>query len=58
MVVLGDAHHVADDLQRQRTGQLGDQLARAVRMVGDHRRHQPAGAVAHRVLDAGDAPAG
>ena len=39
MVLLGDAHHVADDLQRQRAGQLGDHLAR------------PSGCVSIIVLD-------
>ena len=56
MVFLGDAHHVADDLQRQRTGQFGDDVARAVRMVGDHRRDQLMGALTNRVLGAGHHP--
>ena len=31
VVLVGDAHHVADHLQRQRTGQLGDQFGRCRR---------------------------
>ena len=38
MVVFGDAHHVADDLQRQGAGQVSDDLALAVGMVLHHRR--------------------
>ena len=56
MVFLGDAHHVADDLQRQWTGQFGDDVALAVRMVGQHRRNQLMGALANRVLGAGHHP--
>ena len=54
VVLFGDAHHVADDLQRQRARQRRHELAGAVGMVGDHRVHQPAGPLAHRVLDPGD----
>ena len=53
MVLLGDPHHVADDLQRQRPGQLADRLAVAVGMSGDHRGDQSVGPLAHRCLDAG-----
>ena len=52
MVLLGDAHHVADDLQRQRPGELADQIGLPVGMIGDHRLHQPVGPLAHRRLDA------
>ena len=51
-VLLRDAHHVADDLQRQRTGYLVDEVGVRVAMVGGHVRHEPARAVVHTVLDA------
>ena len=40
VVLFGNAHHVADDLQGQRAGQLRDQLAVAVGVLLDHRRDQ------------------
>ncbi len=56
MVGFGDAHHVADDLQRQGAGQVGDDLALTVGMVLHHRGHQPPGPVAHGILDEGQHP--
>ena len=53
MVLVGDAHHVADHLQWQRSGEFGHQLALAVGMVGDQVRDQPPRPVAHRLLSAG-----
>ena len=53
MVGFGDAHQVADDLQGEGTGQIGDDLALAVGMVLHHRGHQAAGPVAHRILEEG-----
>ena len=52
-VLLRDAHHVADDLQRQQTRSLGDEVGSRVGMAGDHVRHDSAGPVAHALLDAG-----
>ena len=54
LVFFRDAHHVADDLQRQQAGNLGDEVGLAVWMVGDHVRDDRAGPVAHAVFDAGD----
>ena len=56
MVVFGDAHHVADDLQRQGTGQVSDDLALAIGMVLHHRGDQALGPVAHRILDESQHP--
>ena len=56
MVFLGNAHHVADDLQGEWTGQFGHHFALSVWMVLHHRRHQPAGALANRLLGAGHHP--
>ena len=53
MVFLGNPHHVADDLQRQRPGELADQIGLSVGMIGDQRCDQPVGPLAHRRLDAG-----
>ncbi len=40
LVFFRDAHHVADDLQRQQAGSLGDEVGLAVGMVGDHVRRR------------------
>jgi hypothetical protein len=51
VVGVGDAHHVADDLQRQWACQFGHQVGAPVRMVRHHLLDEPARTVAHRVLD-------
>ena len=53
VVVLRDAHHVADHLQRKRSGQFGDEFAVTVGIVGDQIRHQPLGARPYRFLGPG-----
>ena len=53
MVILGDAHHVADHLQRQEARQLRDHLTLAVRMLGDHLLDVAAGALSDGRLSAG-----
>ena len=53
VVVLGNPHHVADDLQRQRPGELADQIGLPIGVVGDQCCHQPMGPFPHRRLDAG-----
>ena len=53
VVGFGNAHQVADDLQGERTGQIGDDLALAVGMILQHRGHKAAGPVAHRILEEG-----
>ncbi len=53
MVFFGNPHHVADDLQRQRSGEFADQIGLPVGMIGDHRCDQPVGPVPHRRLDTG-----
>ena len=54
LVLLGNADHVADDLQRQWSGKLGNQFPFAVGMRGDHRVDEPTCAIAHRCLGTGD----
>ncbi len=54
LVPLGNADHVADDLQRQWSGKLGNQFPFAVGMRGDHRVDEATCAIAHRCLGTGD----
>ena len=54
MVIIRDAHHVADHLEGQRSGQFGHQFAPAVGVVGDQFRNQLAGAIANRFLGSRD----
>ena len=53
LVLVGDAQHVADDLQRQQARDLGDEVGLCVAMVGDHFCHDPVCPVPHTVLDTG-----
>ena len=53
MVLLGDADHVADHLQGQRPGELGDQLTLPVGVLRDHRIDESTGPFAYRGFGAG-----
>ena len=53
VVFLGDPHHVADHLQRQRPGQFADHIGLPVGMIGDHPRDQPVRTLTHRLFNAG-----
>ena len=53
VILLRNPHHVADHLQRKRSGEFGHEFAVTVGMVGDQILHQSAGTVADGLLDAG-----
>ena len=53
LVLFGDAHHVADDLQRKRTRERLDEVRPPVGVVGHHVAHQPLRPGVDAFLDAG-----
>ncbi len=58
VVLGGDAHHVADDLERQRRRDVFDEVAGLVGEVGQQAIDDLVGLRLHDVLDGGDLPWG
>ena len=53
LVGFRDAHHVADDLQRERPGKGLDEVCRPVGVSGHHVAHQLPSPLSHALVDAG-----